>query len=183
MHSEKQEGGVPRSRRCSSGIASYRFEGSCKGPKETPIAIDSNARHTSVASSLRCYESSSTSDGDSDSDSAPAVGPAVGESAGVSAGTAAMLASVEASNRLRLSPVNVAGGLLPNTGFPSLNSAAGGLVLGGVTFAAFDPFVFFLSSSRFLFSASTALTAAVCCVFTSSRFDPLFAIDSVNEAS
>src|SRR5580704_15055480 len=135
------------------------------------------------ASSPRCYASSSRNDDDSDSGSPPTVRPDAVESAGGSAGTAATLASAEASNRLRLSPVNVAGGLLPNTGFPSLNSAAGGLVLGGVTFAGFDPFVFFLSSSRFLFSASTALIAAVCCVFTSSRFDPLFAIDSVNEAS
>lgn len=112
----------------------------------------------------------------------PQVRRDAGKSAGGSDGAAGTLASAEASNRLRLSPVNVAGGLLPNMGFPSLNSA-GGLVLGGVTFPAFDPFVFFLSSSRFLFSASTALIAAVCCVFTSPRFDPLLAIDSVNEAS
>jgi hypothetical protein len=71
--------------------------------------------------------------------------------------------------------------LLPNTGLPSLNSA-GGFGLGGVL-AVFEPFPFFLSSSFFLFSASNALTAAACCVFSSSKFDPVLAIDSVKVAS
>jgi len=49
--------------------------------------------------------------------------------------------------------------------------------------AVLEPFTFFLSSSFFLFSASNALTAAACCVFSSSKFDPVLAIDSVKVAS
>ena len=74
------------------------------------------------------------------------------------------------------------GALLPNTGLPSLNSAVGAGAGGGV-FAAFDPFPFFLSSIFFLFSASTALIAAECWVLSSSRFDPVFVIDPVNDVS
>src|SRR5579863_6474168 len=71
--------------------------------------------------------------------------------------------------------------LLPNTGLPSLNSAAG-FGFGGML-AVLEPFTFFLSSSFFLFSASNALTAAACCVFSSCKFDPVLAIDSVKVAS
>ncbi len=71
--------------------------------------------------------------------------------------------------------------MLPNTGLPSLNSA-GGFGFGGVL-TVLEPFAFFLSSSFFLFSASIALTAAKCCVFSSSKFDPVLAIDSVNDVS
>src|SRR5579884_1530899 len=59
------------------------------------------------------------------------------------------------SNRLRLSPVAVAGVLVPNTGFPSLNSGDGS-ALEIVGLGVFDPFALFFSSRRFRFSASTA---------------------------
>jgi len=73
-----------------------------------------------------------------------------------------VVASVEAgvSNRLPFS-TGCWSVLLPNTGFPSLKSAVGAGVAGGV-FVALDPFPFFLSSIFFLFSASTALIAAAC---------------------
>ena len=43
--------------------------------------------------------------------------------------------------------------------------------------------LFFFSSSLFLFSASIALTAAACCVFNSSKFDPVFKTDCVKLSS
>jgi hypothetical protein len=107
-------------------------------------------------------------------------GGAVASSSAGCSTTSASAWSVAVSNKLLLSP---AGGvaLLPNTGLPSLNSA-GGFGFCGVL-AVLEPFTFFLSSSLFLFSASSALTAAECCVFSSSKFDPVLAIDSVKVAS
>src|SRR5580698_4058428 len=57
-----------------------------------------------------------------------------------------VVASVDVgvSNRLPFSP-GIWGVLLPNTGLPSLKSAVGAGLAGGV-FAVLDPFPFFLSS-------------------------------------
>ena len=69
---------------------------------------------------------------------------------------------------------------VPNTGLPSLNSAPGS---GFSETGALLPFTFLFSSSRLRFSASTALIAAACCVFRSSRLEPVLIIDSVYAAS
>src|SRR5579863_2638817 len=60
---------------------------------------------------------------------------------------------VAVSNRLPFS-TGMGGVLVPNTGLPSLKSAVGVGVAGGV-FAVLDPLPFFFSSIFFLFSAST----------------------------